>query len=120
MKNVTESDNTGMVDINGRPIFIGDKVIKEWGGAPKGKTFRMHTITKYIDKNRIEFHLGTAHNRWEGHEVGILSPQDLKELEGAGIKEDDDFYLIDEKPEKLDWETTIFRIGGISASNRRC
>jgi hypothetical protein len=72
---------TGKFDVNGKEIFVGDRVIKSWFWFQGDKcAYRVHTITEkpshmMADGNMHDdgggkiFCLGRYYNFWEGKEV---------------------------------------------------
>lgn len=101
-------ESTKKNDIDGKEIFVGDKVIKWWGSMiSKGKStdnYEIHTITvkpahlmangeMHDDGNGEIFCLGNSYNFWQGKEVQKLSPEQVNSI---GVPEDTRFFFDSE------------------------
>ncbi len=105
--------STGKVDVKGKEIFEGDKVIKAWGWFSyegKMKTrYRIHTITvkdahlmnngeMHDDGGGKIFCLGECYNFWEDKEVKKLTDEEFKNI---GIADEEDFFVDDNGKETI-------------------
>ena len=92
--------DTGIKDARGNKIYVGDRVMKAWGGSScNGKSYtflRWFTITEVRHQNVIRFNLGKIYNSWEGHEVGILKEDMIQWLIDNNMPEGENFCLTHE------------------------
>jgi len=99
---------TNKFDRDGNEIFVGDKVMKQWGWFKHNgdvKThFQIHTIVEkdahmmgngqmHDDGDGKIFCLGRTYNFWNGNEVKKLTDDEVAKI---GMPDDTDFFFDDD------------------------